>query len=306
MLIIGGNGFIGRHLTSALLQRNRQVTIVGRAEHPGLPADWNVRYLTLDALEADFDAHLASTDTVVHLAARSVPGTLLERPWAELSENVEPSFQFAFRAARANPALRFIYLSSGGTVYGDGNGTPVDEEAPLRPMSSYGYGKLAAEEALRFLGRSIGLDFTILRVGNPVGRWQTRMDHGIVSVTLRAALAGRPITLYDGGRQVRDFFDADDLALAILAAADEAGAKGRTWNVGSGVGRSIIDIIGLVERVTGRTVEVHSKPRREVDMAYAVLDCSRIARELGWQATRPLEHTVAEMHRTLIQAGATT
>ncbi|KAA2235247.1 NAD-dependent epimerase/dehydratase family protein [Salinarimonas soli] len=297
MLIVGAAGFVGRHLCAALSAAGRESTCVSRkvpdAEFLARHAP-HARPLALDEFEQDVARHLRRHHALVYLASSSVPGTFAAEPWRELSANVDPLLRLAHAAVAANPAIKLVYVSSGGTVYGRGDGTPFLETAALAPISSYGYGKVAAEEALRFLGRSTGLRTAILRAANPIGRWQSGKAHGIVSVALRAALSGSTITLFGGGLQVRDFFDADDLVAAIITAADGTRNEG-VWNVGSGVGTRVIDVVGTVERVTGRPVALDMHPARSADVSYAVLDCARARADLGWSATIPLEESIARM-----------
>ncbi len=296
MLIIGGGGFIGRHLCAWLSARGRACVSVSHVPDEGFLAAHAplARAMTRAAFEGEMGAHLARHPSVVYLASRSIPGTYSAEPWRELSANVEPLMRVAEAAARAVPAPKLIYVSSGGTVYGRGTGVPFVETDPLAPISSYGYGKVAAEEALRFLGRSAGLRHAILRAANPIGRWQSNAAHGIVSVAIRAVRSGAPVTLYGGGLQVRDFFDADDLAAAIVAAADDPRDEG-VWNVGAGKGVSVIDVVRAVEEVTGLTAALEMRPWRAVDVPYAVLDCTRARRELGWEATTPLGESIARI-----------
>jgi UDP-glucose 4-epimerase len=118
----------------------------------------------------------------------------------------------------------------------------------------------------------------VLRVSNAVGRWQNDNTQGIVSISLRAVRDGRPITLYGGGSQIRDYVDADDVAEAVLAACLDRRHVDRIWNVGSGIGRSVKEVIRLVQEVTGRPVPV--RPARPVDVAAIMLNCTRIRRDL--------------------------
>lgn len=274
MLIVGAAGFVARHLCAALSAAGREATCVSRTAPDPEFLDRHAplaRPLAFDEFEQDAAHHLRRHDALVYLASASVPGTFAAEPWRELAANVEPLLRLGHAAVAANPAIKLVYVSSGGTVYGRGDGTPFAETAALAPISSYGYGKVAAEEALGFLGRSAGLRTAILRAANPIGRWQSGKAHGIVSVAIRAALSGSTITLFGGGLQVRDFFDADDLAAAIIAAADDIRSEGG----GSGVGTRVIDVVRTVERVTGRPVALDMHPARLADVPYAVLDCAR-------------------------------
>ena len=298
ILLIGGNGFIGRHLAALLHDRGLTAAVVTRRAARAGKADGGGAAPVIDAeafAGVAGDRLLADAEAVVYLASASVPSTFAAEPWREIPVNVEPAARFFARCATINPAARLVLISSGGTVYGRTGGTPVTEDAPTRPISGYGLGKLMIEQALAFVGRTRGLAYNVLRVSNAVGRWQNNNAQGIVSIALRAARDRTPIDLYGGGSQVRDYVDADDVADAVLAACLDRRHVDRTWNVGSGIGRSVAEMIGLVEGVTGRPVPVRHLPARPIDVAAIVLDCTRIRRDLGWVAARPIEATIADV-----------
>ena len=300
MLILGGTGFVGRHLCTALAARKRKAVSISRspdfgfleAHAPGITG------LTLSDMLDNAEAHFRAHDTLVYLASTSVPATYAHEPWNELTTNVQPAFEMFDRALRANNDLRIIFVSSGGTIYGANHSAPISEDVPAAPISAYGYGKFATEEAIRFLGRTKGLSHAILRVSNPVGRWQANRTHGIVTVAMRAARSGETLNLFDEGRQVRDFLDADDLACAIIQAADARSFPAATWNIGSGIGRTVGEVVNLVSRVTGRSIARNNLPKRAADVGFSVLDCSRAAGELGWRAQISLEDTIRMIERT--------
>jgi UDP-glucose 4-epimerase len=203
-----------------------------------------------------------------------------------------------------NPNARLIHLSSGGTVYGRSNKVLTDENTPCAPISGYGLGKLMIEEALRFTGRTTGMPFAILRVSNPVGHHHTGNDQGVVSIALRAALHGHAFRLLGDGSQIRDYLDADDVAHAIMACIDDTQHVDGVWNVGSGIGRSVLEVLRFVERQTGRRLRIEEHPARPVDVPRIVLDCTKIERDFGWRAQRSLEESVgrvfADLQRRLV------
>lgn len=299
MIIIGGTGFIGRHLCQALVARGRKACVVSRTPDfsfieefaPGFGA------VELERIMDHAEQYFESASTLIYLASTSVPATFGYSPWGELIANVQPAFELFDRALKANPNLRVIFLSSGGTVYGGGHDVPIVETAPLKPISPYGYGKVAIEEALRFLNRTRGLNYAILRVSNPVGCWQANRAQGIITVAMRTAWTGGTLHLFDKGRQVRDFIDAGDLAEAIILAADARDFSEETWNIGSGIGRNISEVIDLVSQVMGCQIHCVNMPARPVDVLYSVLDCSKVRRDLGWSAQTPLEDSIRSIYK---------
>ena len=198
--------------------------------------------------------------------------------------------------AAHNPATHFVFLSSGGTVYGHSGEKPVAEDAPLRPVSAYGFSKVMSEKAIDLMASTAGLRATILRPSNPVGAWQSGERQGLVGAILNAAAAGTPFQRIGAGETVRDYFDVRDLCEAILAVLDQPDLSvGQTFNVGSGEGLTINQILAKTAEVTGRWVEVVNVPARTFDVERIVLDTQAIRQALCWQARISLETTIRNM-----------
>jgi UDP-glucose 4-epimerase len=302
IILVGANGFLGRH-TAELLERQGQPAL---AVSRNPDADFFKRFTpslqTMNAVDfassAGSDA-IAKADAIVYLVWRSVPSTFVDEPWRELPENVQPALELFHRVAEVSPKCKIVLLSSGGTIYGSEGTTPRSEAAPTRPISGYGLGKLLAEEGLRFVGRTRDTRYAILRVSNPVGRWQTDARQGIVGVGLRAARDGASVRLFGGGTQIRDFVDADDVGEAIVRAAVDRMHGAATWNIGSGVGVRIIDMLGLISQVIGRPIAIEHAPARAIDVAHVVLDCRKVAEDLAWAAKTPVEDSIAGLWKVI-------
>jgi UDP-glucose 4-epimerase len=242
---------------------------------------------------------IANATAIVYFTWSSVPSTFAEEPWRELTENVTPAFKFFLRVADIAPSAKIVFISSGGTVYGAQGDLPKSETDATYPISSYGAGKLMAEEALRFVGRTRGARYAILRVSNALGRWQRSDRQGIAGITLRAARDGAPVRLFGSGAQVRDFVDADDVADAIYAASIDTEHPAATWNVGSGVGIAVRDLLETISRIVGRPILIENAPARSLDVPYIVLDCRKVAEDLGWTAKTPLERSIRRIWKSV-------
>jgi len=292
-LVVGGLGFLGRHYRAYCCSHGVETITIFRGSvnfHRGA----REHFINEEEFSGpNGDRLLQQADTVVYLASRSGPSTFVDCPWLEVSENVEPALRFFTRCAAINPLLRLILISSGGTIYGCVPDLgPINENVEPAPISPYGLGKLMIEQALRTVGRTTGLPYCILRVSNAVGRFHTSVTQGLPSVALRAVAEGRSIKIFGDGSHIRDYIDADDVSYAIALASQNRQFVDRLWNVGSGIGRTIIDIIRLVETVTGKTAKIENHPARAFDLPSVVLDTSLIQHELGWQPTRNLELTL--------------
>lgn len=309
IILFGANGFLGRHTAELLGRRGQRVTAVSRTPDREFFGRFAPALKVMTAVEfasAAGDAAIAEAEALIHLAWGSVPSTFVNEPWRELPENVQPSLALFQRVSALSPRTKIVFLSSGGTIYGNEGTAPKDEAAPTFPISPYGLGKLMTEEGLRFISRTQGTPHAILRVSNPVGRWQTDSRQGIVGVGLRAARDGIPVRLFGGGLQVRDFVDADDVADAILRAAADRTHSAATWNVGSGAGVSVIDMLTCISKVIGRPVRVEHVPARAIDVPHVVLDCRRATEELGWTAKTPIEQSIASLSAVIFGAAPTT
>ena len=301
-LVFGAGGFIARHLEQRIAEIGEAVSGVARpsAVDPSRPLP-EIPLISPDQFWGEEGKRLLEeADVFVYLAHASVPSSNAANPWDEFSENVEPTLRAISRAIACNSAIRIIYLSSGGQIYGSGHSSPISEMAPLAPVTPYGMGKLWIEEGLGYLSRMEKRAIAILRVGNPVGVWQTGVRQGLIAAALRAARSNEVLTLYGEGNNLRDYFDADELADAIIGVARyiEPSSQPDIYNIGSGLGRTERDVISLVERELGVRLNVQNKPPRRTDLAYAVLDCEKIARDIGWRAELDLSKVIGKMGRT--------
>jgi UDP-glucose 4-epimerase len=302
IILFGAGGFLGRHTCELLARRGEQAIAVSRRPDPRFFEKLapSIRYMETDefASSAGVEA-IIEARAIAYFAWASVPATFADEPWREAGENVEPAFRLFLRAAELAPKAKIVFLSSGGTIYGRNGTEPKVETSPTRPISSYGVGKLMAEEALAFVGRTKNTPFAILRVSNAVGRWQTNRRQGVIGAALRAARDGVPIKLFGGGTQVRDFVDADDVAEAIYAASMDTSHPAATWNVGSGVGIAIRDLVESVAQMIDRPISIEHAPPRALDVPHVVLDCSKVAKDLGWTAKTSLDKSISGLWRRI-------
>ncbi|MDE1905404.1 MAG: NAD-dependent epimerase/dehydratase family protein [Rhodospirillales bacterium] len=300
-VVLGGSGFIGTNLRNRLAELHIHSTLVSRGTEATCGTQAPVdNFMALNEFEGPAgDKLIKKASVIVYLAGASVPSTFADEPWRDIDANISLAARTFWRVAQINPTARIVYLSSGGTIYGDQPGLLTSEKTLAEPKSGYGLSKLLIEEALRFVGRVTGGSYAILRVSNPIGPHQTNKAQGIVSLALRAALEGGTIKLFDEGRQVRDYIDVRDVVDSIIAASETEIGQG-TWNIGSGIGRSTAEMIKMVEETTQRKVRVELLPKRLVDVSYIVLDISLAREELNWSPSRPISDAVESAYRWLM------
>lgn len=283
--IFGANGFIGRNLVRRLIALGRPTVAFGRS----FPSDYeSIVGGAVEMRAGDFTdvlathAALQGVTKVVQLVNSSSPGIGNSRLVADLEANVLPHVGF-IESCLLTKVERFLFLSSGGTVYGDPAYLPIDEAHPTAPINSYGFTKMIVEQYLRMLTRGTAMRYLVLRVSNPFGPGQTlKKGQGLIASILRNHALGQPITIYGDGSVQRDYLYIDDLCDALVAGLDGL-PPNDVVNIGSGVGRSILEVVGAVEQVIGAKLAVDFVADRPTDAKANILDCTKANALLGWQ-----------------------
>jgi UDP-glucuronate 4-epimerase len=296
-LVTGCAGFIGSHLTDALLADGHEVVgidcfsdnypkpdklanLAAAGDHTGFELHRR------DLAAEDVSGLLAGCDVVFHLAAepgvRSSWGARFER---FVRNNLEAT-QRLLEAARLTPGTRFVYASS-SSVYGESERLPTPEETPPRPLSPYGVTKLAGEQLCRVYHANHGVDAVALRFFTVYGPRQ-RPDMAFRRFA-EAAARGAPIDLFGDGRQSRDFTYVADVVAAIRAAADTPRAGGRAYNIGGGAPVSLNAALDRLAALAGRPLDVRRHGRESGDVLHTAADIGRAREELGFAPATPLE-----------------
>ena len=285
-VVTGASGFIGSHLVDGLLAAGYRVKALGR-NLPGLigvEAQSNPNLSLFPVALADrlaLQEALEGAQVVFHLASGSLPQSSNRDPQADVHVNLLGSLNL-LEAARLNGVNRLIMVSSGGTVYGVPQAVPISEAHPTDPICSYGITKLAIEKYVALYRLLHGLDGLVLRVANPFGPRQ-RLDaaQGVVPVFLGKALRHEPLQIWGDGSTVRDFLDVSDVVAALLMASKYQGDQ-CVFNIGSGQGLSLNQLIALLEAQLNRSLEVEYLPSRGCDVPTNVLCIDRAKEALGW------------------------
>ncbi len=287
ILVLGGNGFVGSHLVESLLAGGARVRVLDRSGSLKTPPMIGVdyRYADLADLPALTEA-LADMDLVIHLISTTVPGTANQDPIADIDGNLIGTVRLLQKLRNAG-VPKLIYLSSGGTVYGDSPNRPIPETHPRDPLSSYGIVKAAIENYIAMYGGLAGFQFLILRVSNLYGPRQGHVGvQGVIPTICRRILDGEPLKIWGDGSATRDYLHISDLMTFITAAITQ-GATG-TFNVGSGMGTSLTQLLELFAQITRKPLKLEYLPPRGFDVRHLVLDITKARRTLGWQPQVPL------------------
>jgi UDP-glucose 4-epimerase len=297
-LVTGGAGFIGSNLVDALLARGDEVTVVddlstGRRENLGDALAGGARLVERDIRDGTAMIELgreAEPQVVFHLAAQIDVRRSIADPAFDASINVGGTAN-VLEAARTAGARRVVFSSTGGAIYGEGEGKalPLAEDAPVEPEAPYGQSKFAGEGYLALYERLYGLSGVSLRLGNVYGPRQDPLgEAGVVAIFCGRLRAGQRPTVFGDGRQTRDYIYVGDVVAAMLAAAESRVAG--PLNVGTGRETNVLELVRLLGELGGAEgFEPELAPPRTGEVQRISIDPARAERELGWVAKTRLE-----------------
>lgn len=291
-VVLGGGGFIGTNLCRRLHRSGHRVRAFGRSrqfadELNGI--EWHQGdFLNPNSIAAAIE----SFDIVFHLVHGAMPLAANLAMTADVKRNIVPSITLLDLCGTLG-VKRVIFASSGGTVYGIPREIPTRETAPTDPICAYGISKLAIEKYLTLYERLYSLDFRILRIANPFGPFQIAWKgQGFIAAAAARALAGQPIEIWGDGSVVRDFIYIDDVMDAFEAMITDAGDD-RVFNIGTGIGRDLRDVITAIGRQLGTSLEIKWAPGRAIDIPRSVLAVERATTILGWTPKTPFDAGLA-------------
>jgi UDP-glucose 4-epimerase len=305
ILVTGGAGYVGSHATALLVEREHRVTVLDNFDtgHRDAIADGaELAAMDLDdkpALDQLFNEK--SFDAVMHFAANSLVGDSMERPWAYLGDNVINAINL-IRCAGEHGVRRFV-LSSTANLFNSDTNTAIGEDAPINPPSPYGESKNIIERMLSWADRTQGMRSACLRYFNAAGAHpdgHIGEDHNpethLIPLILQVALGQRDkITIFGDdyptpdGTCIRDYVHVMDLAAAHLLALDALENGSCRYNLGTGTGHSVLEVIEKAREITGHPIPSEIAPRRAGDPAFLVASPEKIRQDLGWKPQHNLE-----------------
>ena len=288
ILFIGGAGFIGSNIIRWLDKEKFRVVVIE-------PKD--AYFGRLDGMDVDLlEGSLCNIELVkevieqqdiqivVHLVSTLIPGSTYEDYKKEYKDVIFPSIELMELCAQKG--IRFVYFSSGGTVYGNRNDVlPFTETDAMNPISYYGWSKQMMENSIQFMHRTVGLDYLVVRPSNPYGHGQNLYGkQGLVAVAMGKLLRNEEIEVWGDGSAVRDYIYVDDLARIFVKLIEED-VHNTTLNIGSGRGYSVNDVLAFLKIVTGRELKIVYQNPRPVDVSSMVLDTSRLKGLISYEVT---------------------
>ena len=297
ILVTGGAGFIGSHVVDALIDDGHEVAIVdnmsrGREDNVNPKAALHRADIRdADALRRVFEEF--KPEIVNHHAAHIDLRKSVEDPAFDAEANILGTLNLLALSVE-NKCRRFVFISSGGAVYGIPKRLPVDEGHPIKPVSPYGASKYSAECYVDMYHRIYDLETVILRYSNVYGpRQDPKGEAGVVAIFAGLMLNNKPATIFGDGTKTRDYAYVGDLVKANMAAMLREGAQG-CFNLGTGVETSDMQIFEAVREAAGADVEPIFSEMRPGEVYRICLDCSLAEKGLGWRANTPLKDGIAK------------
>jgi UDP-glucose 4-epimerase len=295
VLVLGGSGFLGSHIVDRFLREKHDVTVYDLYPERFRRSPKGIKFVTGDFGNVGALDELISTgfDAVIHCVSTTTPKSSNESPEFDIQSNVIGTLNLLDICARREKTGKLVFLSSGGTVYGDiGNLDLVDETHAVRPMCSYGVSKLAIEHYLEVYKHLRGLNYIALRLSNPYGERQSPLRAlGALTVFLHRTLKHQNVEVWGDGSVTRDFIYVGDVADAVYRAT--VNPISGTFNVGTGVGLSLHDILHHITRVVGIEPSVTWLASRSFDVPKIVLDATKLRQATEWKCLTTLQDGIS-------------
>ena len=291
-IVYGGGGFIGSHLCEQLLNENYDVTVFDKLNF----ARRNITGFSEDIkiIEGDFNNEsdlrnsLEGIDFVFHLVSSTLPESSNKNPEYDAETNLISSLRL-FQECIAKKINKVVFLSSGGTVYGIPETIPIPENHSAHPICSYGIIKKAIEDYLYMFNKLYELNYNIFRLSNPYGERQNpNASQGAVPVFINKAINEEEITVGGNGDVVRDYIYVKD-AVKVLVRSLNHEAKDKIYNLSSGEGHSINELIDLIRKVSGKVLKVKYLKGRKIDVPVNILDNTLVKSSFSWKPEKKFE-----------------
>ena len=302
-LVLGGGGFIGANLVKELIKNGYFVKVFDQKNF----SRKNLQEFSnqIEIIEGDFSNSsdlikaIDSVDYVFHLISTTLPSTSLENIVYDIESNVIPSIQF-LKICHEVKVKKVIFISSGGTIYGIPKFLPIPENHPIRPITSYGIVKSTIESYLELYRNLWGLDCCIFRLSNPYGEKQNPKGiQGIIPVLLHKAINNEELEIWGDGEVIRDYIHIEDV-VNVLVKSIQQNTPEVIYNLGSGVGTSINQLISIVRNSINPDLCVKYLDNRSFDVPANVLDISLLKYRFSFNEKLSLEDGILKLYKYLL------
>ena len=304
-LVTGGAGFIGSHVSDALIAAGYDVVILddlstGRREN--VPSAARLENFDVCSAQATALVRDGRFDVICHLAAQIDVRSSVADPVADATRNILGSLNLLEAARHAARPPRVVFSSTGGAVYGDFVAPPSTEDQPKDPESPYGVAKLSVEYYLAYYARVHGLDTVVLRYSNVYGpRQNPEGEAGVVSIFCQRLLSSRPLTVFGTGEQTRDYVFVGDVAAANVAGAMAKlpamrRLDDRAFNIGTAIPTSVLQLAASLQRAAGSRLQVEFAPSRPGEQQRSFVAIEKASRALAWAPRLQLEQGLLQTY----------
>jgi len=304
VLVTGGAGFIGSHVSDVFIANGWAVEIVddlSSGKRSNIPAEATFHEIDIRSPEASRLVKEGKFDVIVHLAAQMDVRRSVADPLFDASVNVLGSLNIleAVRNSERAQQTRVVFSSTGGAIYGDLATPPTVETTPKEPDSPYAITKLAVEHYLSYYTRIHGLETVVIRFGNVYGpRQDPHGEAGVVAIFCGRVMQNRPLTIFGDGTQTRDYVHVTDVAEAAYLVATTSlppvqRLDDRAFNIGTGSATSVVDLARVLLAVAGADVPIEFAPRRAGELQDSCLSVDKARAVLGWSPRITLEQGLA-------------
>ena len=290
ILVLGAGGFIGKRLCETLIKDN----FIKGFDRPGCAPSLessNMEMVYGDYRTYDkFDELIEDVDLIFHLICCSIPKPGTDYIQNEIDNDLLPTIRLLEAIKKAANKPKLIFISSGGTIYGNVPQNQVEIDSPKKPICSYGLIKLVSEQYIQFYGEKDNIDYRIARISNAYGQGQNNSrGQGLIPILIEKIQKDENIVIY--GNTIRDYIHLDDIVNGLCAVADYSGEE-RIFHIASGVGHSTLEVVEAVEKAMNKKCNYSKEPQRKFDVDRIVLDIEKSKKELNWEPKYTLEEGV--------------
>lgn len=289
ILVMGGSGFIGRNLIERLISEGH---IIYNFDLRDSLNNERVAFIkgNFDDIEV-LDDIMPKIEIIYHFISTTLPQSSIDDPSYCVSSNVVNTIKVLDLCVKWK-MKKIIFLSSGGTIYGEIKELPIAENHDLNPVCTYGISKLAIEKLLYMYNHLYGLNYIVMRVSNPYGKYQNPFGkQGVIAVFMGKILRKENIVIWGDGNVIRDYIYIDDLTDILIKAMLPSLSSG-VFNVGSGRGYSINELIDVMKKITQSEIVVERQASRSVDVMSNILKIDKAVDEFEWQPRTSIEEGI--------------
>jgi UDP-glucose 4-epimerase len=302
-LVLGANGFIGSHLVDALIHAGHEVRAFDRfgKNQPRFLSSEQIETFRGDFLNRDdLERAVNGMDYVFHFISTTTPATAENDPLIDIDTNVRMSIHL-FEECAKQGVKKVIFASTGGAIYGSTSGEPISETIMPQPISPYAIGKLTIEHYLHYFNKKFNLDSLVFRISNPYGeRHALNAKQGVINIFLERIARGEEITILGDGSMIRDYIYVTDVAKMIATSFETADKE--LYNLGSGHGRSLTELIDVMQTIVNEPIKITHKDNPPTFINKIVLNTERFQSEFQMPPTVDLEEGIRRTWEYVRQA----